>query len=94
MAHARGRSVLDLMAEMDAVEWAGWRAFADLEPFGPLRDDLRAASVASITAASNGLRVRPDEVFASLNAPRPRGRGVAGRPPVSSCPGLRAVPVD
>ena len=35
---------------MTSVEFGEWMEYAVLEPFGPLRDDLRAGVVASVTA--------------------------------------------
>ena len=60
---------------MDGAEWGGWLAFAALEPFGPLRDDLRAGEIASAAFGAQGVRVKPADVFATL---RPRRAARAG----------------
>lgn len=60
---------------MTAAQIAGWMAYAELEPFGPLRDDQRAATAAcavvnSIPFRGEGARVlRPADLFASLARP-------------------------
>ena len=46
-----------------------WQAFADLEPFGPLREDQRAAKVVAWTAAGKGVTLRDEDVFPSLAPP-------------------------
>lgn len=47
------RTVAELLAAMDSRELAEWQAFAQLEPFGEVRDDLRAGVVASTVANVN-----------------------------------------
>ncbi|WP_439630895.1 phage tail assembly protein T [Gemmata sp.] len=76
-----------LARTMSASELALWISYYELEPFGPVRDDLRAGVVASIAAASNGMRVRPEEIFPSLRDDRPRERlkRVPLAPPRSMC---------
>lgn len=46
-------SVARAQAEIDSREFAEWIAFGELEPFGPERDDLRSAIVASTVANAN-----------------------------------------
>jgi hypothetical protein len=64
-----------LLAGMTAAQLAGWAAFAELEPFGPLRDDQRAAAIAcaivnSIPFRGRGAKVlRPADIFQSLGQP-------------------------
>lgn len=64
-----------LLAGMTAAQLAGWAAFAELEPFGPLRDDQRAAVAACVVANSIPFRgrgaksIRPGDVLASLAPP-------------------------
>ena len=71
-----------LLAGMTAAQLAGWAAFAELEPFGPLRDDQRAATAACVVANSIPFRgrgakaIRPGDVLASL-APPARARTAA-----------------
>lgn len=63
----------DILA-MDSWEWTGWLAFAQLEPFGPLRDDLRAGAIAAAVLNAAGIRTTPERIFPSLKESRPRGR--------------------
>jgi hypothetical protein len=56
-------------------------AFYSLEPFGPLRDDLRAATVAAAAGSAFGAKCRPADFFETLKAEARLGRaggGVAG----------------
>jgi hypothetical protein len=65
-----------MLAEMTAAQLAEWEAFAALEPFGPLREDLRAAKVAAAVYNTAFGRTKetptvdPADVFESL-APDP-----------------------
>lgn len=49
-----------------------WMGFSELEPFGPLRDDLRAGVIGSFIAncafgrAKGAKLVRPEDIFKSL----------------------------
>lgn len=54
---------------MPGDEWEGWLAYAELEPFGPVREDLRAAEVACAAANGWGAGIRPEHVFATLRPP-------------------------
>ena len=54
-------------------------AFAALEPFGPLRDDLRAGTAASAAANAWGGRTRPEHFFDTLRPPRPDRVGGVSR---------------
>jgi hypothetical protein len=67
------RDPRELLA-LDGDVWAGWLAYSAVEPFGPTREDLRAAEIACMVAAGGGVRLRPGDVFASLAESRPRGR--------------------
>jgi hypothetical protein len=64
-----------LLRSMTAAQLAGWAAFAEIEPFGPLRDDQRAAHAACAVANSIPFRgkgaraIQPSDVFRSLAAP-------------------------
>lgn len=53
-------------AAVPARVWQRWAAYADLEPFGPLRDDERAAKVVAWVAAARGVTLRDEEVFPTL----------------------------
>jgi hypothetical protein len=46
-------SVKRCRREVDSEEFAGWMAYAELEPFGPLREDERAGVIAALTANVN-----------------------------------------
>lgn len=46
-------SVRRAQLEIDSAEFAEWMAYANLEPFGPVREDQRAGVVASIIANVN-----------------------------------------
>lgn len=69
LALATGR--LDV-EEIMALPWPvlrEWMAYAELEPFGPLRDDLRAGVVASLAVApwlKKGKTVTPEDIFPTL----------------------------
>jgi hypothetical protein len=66
-----------MLAGMTAGEMAEWEAFFALEPWGGLRDDLRAATVAATVANSAPFRGpgkgrKPADFFATLAPPRKR----------------------
>lgn len=64
-----------LLAGMTSAQLAGWMAFAELEPFGPLREDERAAVVACAVSNSIPFRgrgapaLKPSDLFRSLGKP-------------------------
>lgn len=45
---ALGRTVAELDASLSASELMEWMAFYELEPFGPIRDNMHAAQIASL----------------------------------------------
>lgn len=45
-----GCTVAELQQRMGSAEFAAWLAFYQVEPFGDLRDDMRMALVATLTA--------------------------------------------
>lgn len=51
-----GKTVRQLLSEMDSMELTEWMAYDQVEPFGEWRADLRAGIVASTIA--NALRGR------------------------------------
>lgn len=63
---------------MTARQFARWYAYSQVEPFGALRDDYRAAQVGAAIVNNIPLRgkgaktLRPDDFFASLKAARGR----------------------
>lgn len=46
-------TVTELGARMSSAEFSEWMTYAALEPFGPLRDDLRAGEIAATIANVN-----------------------------------------
>lgn len=86
-----GRLPSELLA-MPAADYEFLCAFMRAAPFGPLRDDLRAAEVVCATANVWGAGVRPADVFASLRPARPRGRECPAAPFVALCPALTPTP--
>lgn len=50
LALALGGTVAELQQRMGAAEFAAWWAFYQVEPFGELRADMRAAMGATLTA--------------------------------------------
>lgn len=67
-------------------------AFMRRSPFGPLREDLRAAEIACATANVWGAGLRPADIFGSLRTSRPRGRECAATPFIALCPALTPTP--
>src|SRR5262249_57721221 len=69
-----------MLSELTASQIAEWEAFSELEPFGSLRDDLRAGMVGAVITNNIPFRgrgaraVRPADLFPSLR-PSPTGRG-------------------
>lgn len=61
-------TVRELLARIDAAELAEWQAYAALEPFGPLREDLRAGTTAALMATAWGRkRYEPMDFFRELD---------------------------
>jgi hypothetical protein len=56
----------EMLRRMDAAELEDWIEFYRLEPFGPLRDDLRFGMVVSAVLGSFGVSKTPAEIFESL----------------------------
>jgi len=49
---------------------AEWMAYERLEPFGPLRDDVRSGTLAAVlTSALTGEKYSPDDFYPSLREP-------------------------
>ena len=69
------------MQRLDAHEFAEWMAYAAIEPFGPLREDLRAGEIAAAAANFTGRvknPLKPEDFFGSLK-PATVGRPTAGQ---------------
>jgi hypothetical protein len=79
---------------MPYAEWQGWCGLAALEPFGPVRDDLRAGTIAAQSARAGGIRARAGDYFDTLRPERPTSPARAGIPAgfASRCPALTPVP--
>lgn len=63
-----------LLARMTAAQFREWCAFYELEPWGPVQEDLRAGLLCSLTQNlwSEGRKVGPDHFFPSLRGKRRR----------------------
>lgn len=67
----------ELGRRMSSAEFTGWMAYAELEPFGPLREDARAGVIAAtaVNIATAGAKERrhfgPGDFFDSLREPEP-----------------------
>lgn len=59
-----------MLAEMTSLEFGEWMAFYTLEPFGPLREDLRAGTVAAtlvnLKKRKDASAYLPSDFFAEL----------------------------
>lgn len=70
-------TVAELGSRMSSAEFMAWVAYAELEPFGPLREDLRAGHIAALIAniaRSMGKRpstAKPSDWFPELAEPEP-----------------------
>ena len=83
-------TIHDLMSRTNAAEIALWRAFAKLEPIGPLRGDFQAGVVAAaIVNMLRGKKRRPatvgeflyfDEAATAPPTRKARCNGVATKP--------------
>lgn len=61
-------TVRELLRRIDAHEFAEWMAYAQIEPFGPLREDLRAGVVATAAVAPHVKRApTPTDFFPELD---------------------------
>jgi len=74
-------TVAELGMRMSSAEFSGWLRYAELEPFGPRREDERAGVVASLIAniarvlsstGAHGDPVRPADFFPELAEPTPK----------------------
>jgi hypothetical protein len=95
LALAFGTPVATLARTLTASELQQWIDFAAVEPFGPLRDDLRAGVLAATFAAGWGgpTRLTPADFFPTLREPnqkRERIKAVPGGPPRGMCVWLGA----
>lgn len=67
-----------MLSEMSASQFTEWQAYGELEPFGSLRDDFRAAQVGAAIVNNIPLRgkgsraLKPADFFDSLAQPKKR----------------------
>jgi hypothetical protein len=54
------------LAEISAEQLQEWRAFFRIEPFGPYRDAVHAAVIASTVARANGAKVKLSDFIAQF----------------------------
>lgn len=54
-------TVGELNRTMSSRELTEWMIYATIEPFGPAREDYRAALNASVVANCNGAKSQPDD---------------------------------
>lgn len=74
-------SVRQAQREIDSREFAEWMAYANVEPFGPLREDQRAGVVAAILANVNrDSEARPEPFTVDEFFPRYEGDSVEDDP--------------
>lgn len=65
-------SVKRAQREIDSPEFSEWMAYAEIEPFGPIREDLRAGQVAALIANVNrDPKTKPDAYTAEDFFPPP-----------------------
>lgn len=72
-----GMPVAEAQARISSAEFGEWMAYAEVEPFGPGRDDARAGVIASLIANANRDTDRraepyePEDFFPNLGNGRP-----------------------
>ena len=54
-------TVSELDARMSSREFAEWMVYSQIEPFGPAREDYRAALISTVVANSSGNKMSPDD---------------------------------
>lgn len=54
-------TVSELDARMSSREFAEWMVYFQIEPFGPAREDYRAALISTVIANSSGNKMSPDD---------------------------------
>jgi hypothetical protein len=66
--------VRELLERIDSDELSEWQAFASIEPFGPLHDELMAGQIAAVTAnVHRDTKKRPEPFTAADFGPGLRG---------------------
>src|SRR2546421_220618 len=62
-----GRTVRELLDSLDPRELSWWEIFAELEPFGPHQEELRAGVIAALIHNQGAKQGRgPGDLFPSL----------------------------
>lgn len=65
-------TVAELGVRMSSAEFTGWMAYAEMEPFGPLREDLRTGRLAALVAQIAGSKdATPASFFPEIDPPKP-----------------------
>ena len=66
-------TVREMLARMDALEFAEWQKYYELEPFGAERDDWHAAGIAHMVYAANAGKDQKltQEDFLAVPPPKP-----------------------
>lgn len=79
----------EMLARMSSAELTEWAVFAELEPFGEERADLRAGIVASVIANVNRdpkkqkKAFRPQDFLPEFGKRKGGGEGAGGKEPLS-----------
>ncbi len=84
-----GCTVAELQQRMGSAEFAAWLAFYQVEPFGELRGDMRAAMLATLTANAHRNAKKKRQPFELTDFmfefwKRGDGRGAKGEAPATS----------
>lgn len=70
-----GKTVSQLLREIDSKELSEWMAYARMEPFGAVREDYRAGIISTILASAHGKKgahFSPETFFPELEYARAR----------------------
>ena len=54
-------TVSELDVRMSSREFMEWMVYAQIEPFGPAREDYRSALISTVIANSTGNKMKPDD---------------------------------
>ena len=54
-------TVGELDNRMSSREFAEWMVYSQIEPFGPAREDYRAALISTVVANASGNKMQPDD---------------------------------
>lgn len=83
-----GCTVAELQQRMGSAEFAAWLAFYQVEPFGELRGDMRAAMIATLTANAHRNAKKKRQPFELSDFLfqfwKSDGQGAKGEPPATS----------